>query len=112
MVAKFSDPSYDNPVLADPAFTEKVRTHLRWMYKKVQDIQDSAVKELDTARKSGAHIGKLIQRKRTAQQLLKQIEVHGKRDVFLTPEDRELMFRYHTEADFIKHLSFYLTRYE
>ena len=111
-VMRLSDPSYDEPVLADPVFTEKVKEHLRWMYKKVQDIHATAEKDLETARKSGAHIGKLIQRKRTATQLMKQIETHGKRDVYLSPEDREMMFRYYTEEEFIKHLSFYLTQYE
>jgi hypothetical protein len=112
MVSRFSDPGYTEPELADPLFTEKVKTHLREMYKRTADIKKQAETDLLTARKSGAHIGQLILRKRTADKLMKQIAEHGKRAVYLSPEDREVMFTHYTEDEFITHLSFYLTQYE
>ena len=111
-VNRLSDPAYTEPQLADPLFTEKVKNHLRVLYQRTAVIKKKAEEDLLTAPKSGAHIGKLIERKRTAEKLMKQIETHGKRDVFLTPEDRELMFTTYTEEEFIKYLSFYVTQYE
>lgn len=111
-VYRLSSPEYTDPELADESFTHAVKNNLRALYQRTVEAKKQAEKDLETANKSGAHIGKLIRRKRAAEKLLKEIEKHGKRDVYLTPEDKEVMFRFYGQEDFIKHFSFYVTQYE
>lgn len=102
----------DVPELADEVFARKVKAHLRELYRRTQAIRDDATNRLENAKKSNEHIGYLIKRKRTAEQLLATIERHGKRDVFLSQDDKYMLFNHYTEEEFIKHLSFYVTQYE
>lgn len=112
METRYSDPMYYEPELADESFTRAVKNNLRVLYQRTVDVKNQAEKDLESAKKSGAHIGNLIKRKRTADKLLKEIEKNGKRDVYLTTEDKESMFSFYGQEEFIKHFSFYVTQYE
>jgi len=102
----------DVPELADKSFTSEVKNHLRRLYADTRTVIEDTNSRLENARKSGEHIGNLIKRKRLAEKFLKEIETHGKRDVYLSEDDTLAMFTYIDRKDFIRHLSFYVTQYK